>query len=57
MTKSEHLQFLALMIPTVLLLVLAAVSLAAPDTDFLLEPAIHLPVQAAVDDAGHETAY
>jgi hypothetical protein len=57
MTKSEHLQFLALMLPTVVLLVLAAVSLAAPDTDVLLEPAIYLPVQAAVDDSGHETAY
>ena len=57
MTKSVHLQFLALMLPTVVMLVLAAVSLAAPDIDVLLEPAVYLPVQAAVDDAGHETAY
>ena len=58
MTKSEHLLFLALMIPTVLLLALAAVSLAIPDPDFAANPpAIQLPPQAAVDDAGHETAY
>ena len=57
MTKSAHLQFLALMLPTVLVLVLAAVSLANPDPGILLEPSIQLPVQAAVDDPGHETAY
>jgi len=58
MTKSEHLQFLALMLPTVLLLVLAVVSLADPDPDtdpVMQQPAIY--VQQAVDDAGHETAY
>ena len=57
MTKSEHLQFLALMIPTVLVLVLAAVSLAQPDPGVLAEPPLQLPLQAGVDDAGHETAY
>lgn len=58
MTKSEHLQFLALMIPTVLLLVLAAVSLADPDIEPVIQqPAIYVPAAQAVDDAGHETAY
>lgn len=57
MTKSEHLQFLALMIPTVLLLVLAVVSLAEPDVEPIVhQPAIHVQAQD-VDDAGHETAY
>jgi len=56
MTKSEHLQFLALMLPTVLLLVLAAVSLAQPDPAALIDQPT-LPVYSAVDDAGHETAY
>jgi hypothetical protein len=57
MTKSEHLQFLALMIPTVLLLVLAAVSLADPDIESVIQqPAIYAPAEP-VDDAGHETAY
>ncbi|HEX6296846.1 MAG TPA: hypothetical protein VFZ74_09725 [Burkholderiales bacterium] len=58
MTKLEHLQFLALTIPTVLLLALAAVSLADPDIEFIIQqPAIHLQAAQAVDDAGHETAY
>jgi len=56
MTKSEHLQFLVLMLPTVMLLVLAVVSLADPDIEPIIQqPAIY--VQQAVDDAGHETAY
>jgi len=59
MTKSEHLQFLALMMPTVLLLVLAAVSLAAPDVEAIAhQPAVYLPsAPQPVDDAGRETAY
>ena len=58
MTKLEHLQFLALMIPTVLLLTLAAVSLADPDIELIIQqPAIYLQAAQAVDDAGHETAY
>jgi hypothetical protein len=59
MTKTEHLQFLALMIPTVLVLVLAAVSLADPAIDVLLDPtpAAAVTAPADVDDAGHETAY
>lgn len=60
MTTSEHLQFLALMIPTVVLLVLAAVSLAEPDAvPIVHQPAIEVPAgpPPAVDDAGHETAY
>jgi len=58
MTTSEHLQFLALMLPTVLLLVLAAVSLAEPDVEPLVyQAAIYIPAAEAVDDAGHETAY
>lgn len=59
MTKSEHLQFLALMLPTVLLLVLAAVSLADLGVEGIEhQPVIYyVPAQAAVDDAGHETAY
>jgi hypothetical protein len=39
MTTSEHLQFLALMIPTLLVLALAAVSLADPDFEALAAPA------------------
>jgi hypothetical protein len=58
MTKSEHLQFLALMTPMVLLLALAAVSLADLDIEFILQqPAIYLQAVQAADDAGHETAY
>lgn len=61
MTKSEHLQFLALMIPTVLLLVLAAVSLAEPDVEPLVQQPptyyVHVPAPQGVDDPGHETAY
>ena len=58
MTKSEHLQFLALMLPTVLLLVLAVVSLADPDVEPIIQqPAIYTPAAEAVDDAGHQTAY
>lgn len=58
MTKLEHLQFLALMIPTVLLLALAAVSLADPNIELIIQqPAIYLQAAQAVDDAGHETAY
>ena len=58
MTKSEHLQFLALMLPTVLLLVLAVVSLADPDIEPVIQqPAIYATAAQAVDDAGHETAY
>ena len=58
MTKLEHLQFLALMIPTVLLLALAAASLADPDIELIIQqPAIYLQAAQAVDDAGHETAY
>lgn len=58
MTKLEHLQFLALMIPTVLLLALAAVSLADPNIELIIQqPAIYLQAARAVDDAGHETAY
>lgn len=50
MTKTEHLQFLALMLPTVVVLILAVVSLAEPDFSALAAP-------PAVDEAGHETAY
>lgn len=58
MTKSEHLQFLALMIPTVLVLVLAAVSLADPAIEVLLDPSpAAVTAPADVDDAGRETAY
>ena len=58
MTKLEHLQFLALMIPTVLLLALAAASLADPDIELIIQkPAIYLQAAQAVDDAAHETAY
>jgi len=58
MTTFQHLQFLALMIPTVLLLVLAAVSLAEPDVEAAVyQPAIYIPAADAVDAAGHETAY
>jgi len=59
MNASEHLQFLALMTPTLVVLVLAAVSLADPDIEVLrLQPVVQAPaVPAAVDDAGHETAY
>jgi hypothetical protein len=58
MTKTEHLQFLALMVPTVLVLILAAVSLADPAFE-LLDPghAVAASAPATVDDAGHETAY
>lgn len=50
MTKTEHLQFLALMLPTFIILLAAAVSLAdlaLPATDFY-------PVAVAEADAGHE---
>jgi hypothetical protein len=58
MTKSEHLQFLALITPTVLLLALAVVSLADLDIDLITQPpGIHLQAAQAVDDAGRETAY
>ena len=58
MTKSEHLQFLALMIPTVLLLALAAASLADLDVEPIIQrPALSLQAAQAVDDAGHETPY
>lgn len=59
MTKTEHLQFLALMIPTVLVLVLAVVSLADPAIEVLLDPrpAVAVTAPADVDDAGDETAY
>lgn len=58
MTKSEHLQFLALITPTVLLLALAVVSLADLDIDLITQPpGIHLQAPQAVDDAGRETAY
>jgi hypothetical protein len=57
MTKTEHLQFLALMIPTVLVLVLAAVSLADPAIEVLLDPGTAVAAPVNVDDAGHETAY
>jgi hypothetical protein len=41
----------------VLLLVLAAVSLADPDIESVIQqPAIYAPAEP-VDDAGHETAY
>ena len=58
MTKTEHLQFLALMIPTVLVLILAAVSLADPAIEVLLDPSpVAITAPAGVDDAGQETAY
>jgi hypothetical protein len=47
------------MMPTVLLLVLAAVSLAAPDVEAIAhQPAVYLPAAPQpVDDAGRKTAY
>jgi len=59
MNASEHLQFLALMMPTLVVLALAAVSLADLDIEVLRpQPAVHaLAAPAAMDDAGHETAY
>ena len=58
MTKSEHLPFLLLMTPTVLLLALAVVSLADLDIDLITRPpGNYLQAAQAVDDAGRETAY
>jgi hypothetical protein len=58
MTKSEHLQFLALITPTVLLLVLAAASLADLNIELIFQrPAPSLQAAQAVHDAGHEIAY
>jgi len=39
MTRKEHLQFLALLIPTFLLLGAAALSMAEPAIEFLCSPA------------------
>lgn len=59
MTISQHLQFLALMLPTVVLLVLATVSLADPALELLAAPPpVSVPAYPhAMDDAGHEAAY
>lgn len=58
MTILQHLQFLALMLPTVVLLTLATISLAEPDFEFLCaRPAALAAVPHAMDDAGYETAY
>jgi hypothetical protein len=59
MRAIEYLQFLALMIPTVLVLVLAAFSLASTSEALGAERAVPAPVllPAAVDAAGRQTAY
>ena len=59
MAKSEHLQFMALMLPTLLVVALAAVSLADPDAEPIAhQPAIEVTIpHASVDGQGRETAY
>ena len=39
MTRKEHLQFIALMLPTIMLLALAAVSMASPAIELLCSAA------------------
>ncbi len=55
MTTSEHLIFLALLIPTFLLLTAAAVSLSYPDPTVLAAPPARLA--APVDACGCERTY
>lgn len=49
MTKTEHLQFLVLMIPTFLILIAAAVSMA--DLALPASPGTHTVAAAALDTA------
>ena len=59
MTTSEHLTFLALLIPTFLLLVAAAISLSHPEPEVLTNPPHYAAPVAAypVDVCGCEGTY
>lgn len=56
MTRIEHLQFLALMLPTFILLIAATISLAAPAAS--LPPIVEVAAAVApMDEAGRDATY
>jgi len=58
MTTSEHLTFLALLIPTFVLLVAAAISLSHPEPEVLTNPVtLAAPATYSVDSCGCEGTY